>query len=271
MLASRFAIPAQPPLLPADPRQCYIAIAIAGGPMTDLDPLTPKLPPGQDELPCDDGEPMDTSLHRMQMNLLIESLEEAWQGRNDYFVGGNMFVYFSELQVKKNDFRGPDVFVVLDTERRVRKSWVAWEEGGKLPDVVIELTSPSTYRVDHEDKKRLYANIWRCPEYFIYDPDTAELHAYRLDVATRSYVAVPADERGDYPVAGLQLRLGVRAGKLSAYEGPLLRWIDAAGEPLPTAREQLYRQRKRADTERERADTERERADAERERADEAE
>jgi hypothetical protein len=26
-----------------------------------------------------------------------------------------MFVYYSELQAKSNDFRGPDVFVVLDT------------------------------------------------------------------------------------------------------------------------------------------------------------
>lgn len=229
--------------------------------MLEPDSLTPKLPPGQNELPCDDGEPMETYLHRLQMNLLIDSLEDAWHDRKDYFVGGNMFVYFSELQVKKNDFRGPDVFVVLDTERRVRKSWVAWEEGGKLPDVVIELTSPSTYRIDHEDKKRLYAHIWRCPEYFIYDPDSAELHAYRLDVETRNYVAVPPDARGDYPVAGLQLRLGVRSCKLSAYEGPLLRWIDAAGEPLPLAREQLAQVRHRADSERQRADAERQRAD----------
>ncbi|HEY6728968.1 MAG TPA: Uma2 family endonuclease [Polyangiaceae bacterium] len=233
--------------------------------MTEPDPLTPKLPPGQDELPCEDGEPMDTPRHRLQMNLLIDSLEDAWAGRDDYYVGGNMFVYFSELQVKKNDFRGPDVFVVLDTEWRHRKSWVAWEEGGKLPDVVIELTSPSTRRVDHEDKKRLYANVWRCPEYFIFDPDTEELDAYRLDVETRDYVAVPPDARGDYPVAGLQLRLGLRPGKLSAYEGNFLRWIDAAGEPLPTARERLRHEQQRAETERQRAETERQRAeDAER-------
>src|SRR5688572_5084266 len=148
---------------------------------------------------------------------------------------------------ERSRFRGPDVFVVLDTKWRHRKSWVAWEEGGKLPDVVIELTSPSTRRVDHEDKKRLYANVWRCPEYFIFDPDTEELHAYRLDVETRNYLPVPPDARGDYPVAGLQLRLGLRPGKLSAYEGNFLRWIDAAGEPLPTAREQLERERQRAE------------------------
>jgi len=34
-----------------------------------------------------------------------------------------MFVYFSETQAKRNDFRSSDVFVVMDTERRERKSW----------------------------------------------------------------------------------------------------------------------------------------------------
>jgi hypothetical protein len=72
-----------------------------------------------------------------------------------------MFVYFSQLQVKRNDFRGPDVFVALDVERKERKSWVAWEEGGRLPDVVIELTSDSTRHVDHVDKKRTYAIVRR--------------------------------------------------------------------------------------------------------------
>ena len=55
------------------------------------------------------------------------------------FVGANMFLYFSQTQAKKNDFRGPDVFVVMDTTRRERKSWVVWEEDGRVPDVVIEL------------------------------------------------------------------------------------------------------------------------------------
>ena len=222
--------------------------------MTELDPYPPKVPPGQDELPCEDGEPMDTPLHRLQMNLLIDSLEAAWQGRTDYYVGGNMFVYFSELQVKKNDFRGPDVFVVLDTEWRHRKSWVAWEEGGKLPDVVIELTSPSTQRVDHEEKKHLYASVWRCPEYFIFDPETEKLHACRLDVGQRSYVPAEPDARGDFSVAGMHLSLGLRPGKLSVYEGNFLRWIDATGQPLPTAREQRDHERQRAESERQRAE-----------------
>src|SRR6187402_3398992 len=108
--------------------------------------------PGQDELPCDDAEPMETAFHHAQGHVLIDSLGLAWKERSDFYVAGNMFVYFSEHQVKRNDFRGPDVFVVLGTERKPRKSWVVWEEGGKLPDVVIEVTSDTTRAVDRGDK-----------------------------------------------------------------------------------------------------------------------
>ena len=222
--------------------------------MSQHDPLTPKPPPGQDFLPCDDGEPMETSRHRFLMNLLIDSLADAWADRDEFFVGGNMFVYYSELQLKRNDFRGPDVFVVLDVERKERKCWVPWEEGGRLPDVVIELTSDSTRRVDHVDKKRLYAKVWRLPAYFIFDPETAELEGFALDATRREYVPLEPDERGDLPVASLGLRLGVRPGAIHEFEGDFLRWIDERGEPLPAPTERAERAHERAEREQARAD-----------------
>src|SRR5690606_34971420 len=84
--------------------------------------------------------------------------------------------------------------------------------------------------------------------------ETEQLDAYRLDLETRSYVPTQPDERGDYPVAALQLHLGLRPGKISLYEGNFLRWIDAAGQPLLIAREQLEQERQRADSERQRAE-----------------
>jgi Uma2 family endonuclease len=230
--------------------------------MSQEDPLTPKPPPGQDVLPCEDGEPMETSLHRFQMNLLIDSLGDAWVDRDDFYVGGNMFVYFSELQIKRNDFRGPDVFVVLDVPKTVRKSWVAWEEGGRLPDVVIELTSESTRQMDRIDKKRTYAKVWRLPAYFIFDPHTGELEGFHLDADRRDYVPLAPDERGDLPVAPLGLKLGVRRGKIREFEGGFLRWIDARGEPLPAAQERAAAEHGRA--ERAQAEADRLRAELER-------
>jgi Uma2 family endonuclease len=92
---------------------------------------SPTRPLGADQLVCDDGEPMESWRHRQQMTVLIDSLEHAWRDRDDFYVSGNMFLYFSETQTRKNDFRGPDVFVVMNTSRRERKAWVVWEEGGQ--------------------------------------------------------------------------------------------------------------------------------------------
>jgi Uma2 family endonuclease len=64
--------------------------------------------PNQDQLPCDDGEPMETQRHTLQMDLLIEGLDTWLEQREDGYVGGNMFIYFSQAQLKNQDFKGPD-------------------------------------------------------------------------------------------------------------------------------------------------------------------
>jgi len=84
-----------------------------------------------------------------------------------------MFVYYSLEQARNQDFKGPDVFVVLVVPRRERKSWVVWEEG-KGPDVVIELLSNSTAEHDKTAKKQTYQNRLRVPEYFWFDPFNPE-------------------------------------------------------------------------------------------------
>lgn len=187
-----------------------LAFVEFGVTLLDPGPWGGKSLPGQDELPSDDGEPMETSFHHAQGNLLIESLAFAWNDRRDFCVAGNMFVYFSEHQIKRNDFRGPDVFVVPGTERKPRKSWVLWEEGGKVPDVVIEVTSESPKAVDRGEKMRLYSSVWRTPYYFIFDPETDQLEGYRLDVDRLADAPAPVDERGDYSVTLMNLKLGLR-------------------------------------------------------------
>ncbi|HYJ09107.1 MAG TPA: Uma2 family endonuclease [Polyangiaceae bacterium] len=243
--------------------------------MKALDPARwgGKALPGQDELPSEDGEPMETGFHDAQDALLKDTLLDAWADRRDFFVAGNMFVYFSDRQIRSNDFRGPDVFVVLDVESKGRKSWVAWQEGGRLPDVVIEVTSESTAHVDRGEKMRIYSQIWRSSAYFIFDPDSSVLEGYRLDRSGRHYEAIEPDARGDFEVTAMGLKLGLRATTYRQYEQLFVRWLDRDGTPLPTAVERLTAERARADAERARADAERARVDelAERLRAVEAE
>ncbi|WP_433934563.1 Uma2 family endonuclease [Sorangium cellulosum] len=217
--------------------------------------LIPIPPPGEDELPHDDGESMESDRHRKQMLLLIETLDLFWKDRDDVYVSGNMAIYFSELQTMKNDFRGPDVFVVLDTVRRDRKSWVVWQENGRTPDVVIELLSESTESVDRGEKMRIYAKVLRVPEYFLFDPMKSALEGHVLDIGSRSYKPMTSSAEGELVSEQLGLRLGVREGLYLGSKGTWLRWLDAEGRVLPTAEEQARAAEEQARAAEERAQT----------------
>ena len=193
--------------------------------------ITPFTLPTQDQLPCDDGVPMETQRHKMQMDLLIHSLYPWLEQRDNAYIGGNMFIYYSAAQLKNQDFKGPDFFAVLDVPKVERKSWVVWEEG-KAPDVVIELLSESTADNDKTTKKDVYQDQMRVPEYFWYDPfNPDDFAGFRL--RGRNYEPLTLDEQG-YFSEGLQLYLTRWEGD---YEGVIttwIRWADAEGNILPT-------------------------------------
>ncbi len=198
-------------------------------PPSDLE-IPPVRLPGQRELPSGDGEPMETERHADQQAHLVTTMKSAMRSRDDVYVNGNMFVYFSPNQLKNESFRGPDVFVVLGTEKRERRSWVLWEEMC-LPDVVVEITSSSTRDEDYGEKKEIYGRVWKTAFYAIYDPATHQLDAWELDGGR--YVPLPKNADGDVDVAILEMRLGVRALALSSsVPAPSLRWIDRHGAPL---------------------------------------
>jgi Uma2 family endonuclease len=228
----------------------------------------PRPPPSSATLVCDDGEPMESARHRQQMTVLIESLEHAWRERADFYVGGNMFLYFSEVQAKNNDFRGPDVFVVTNTTRRERRAWVVWEEDGKAPDVIIELLSDKTEVVDRGEKMRIYARSLKVGEYFLYDPFSHVFEGYDLDPRRQAYVPKAPLASGLLCCEQLGLLLGKARGTLYAVTTEWLRWFDADGQLLPMPSEQANAETRRADEEARRADEEAHRADEQAHRAD---
>ena len=99
---------------------------------------------------------------------LIYALKAYWADRTDYYVGGNMFFYYDPQSRMK--LRGPDFFLVLNVENRERKSWVVWQEDMRFSDVIIELLSDTTQKIDKEEKKVLYEQVFRTGEYYLYDP-----------------------------------------------------------------------------------------------------
>ncbi|MBI2567678.1 MAG: Uma2 family endonuclease [Candidatus Schekmanbacteria bacterium] len=218
----------------------------------------------QVDLIYEDGIPMDSPAHRAQMEMLIDSTHEHWRGRTDYYTGGNMFLYFSVEQARNRDYRGPDFFAVLGVDgTRSRKAWVVWEEGGRYPDIIIELLSESTRNEDLGAKKTLYERTFRTTEYFCYDLDRSELRGWRLQYG--NYRPLEPDHAGRLSSQVMELRLGEWQGTFHREHRTWLRFFSADGVLVPLAEEA---ERRRADAERERADAERERADAERERAD---
>lgn len=121
-----------------------------------------ETPTPPSDLIFDDGQPLESPRHRIAMNVLIRSCQQARRDRTDFYAGGNMFVYYSRNQAMNQDFRGPDFFVTLEVDgSRERKAWIVWEEDGRYPDVIVELLSPSTEAVDRDAKKRLYERCSR--------------------------------------------------------------------------------------------------------------
>ncbi|HIK12435.1 MAG TPA: Uma2 family endonuclease [Oscillatoriaceae cyanobacterium M33_DOE_052] len=225
-------------------------------------PEIPTLPPGD---LWSDEPPLETYRHLEELIILLTSLNRFWSDRQDFFAAANLTVYYSSQQRKNQDLRGPDFFVVLNTERRERKSWVVWEEDGKYPNVVIEILSDSTSSVDKGEKKLLYQNVWRTTDYFWFHPYTLEFQGFTL--MGRKYVEIEPNEQSWLWSDELQLYLGIFNERL--------RFFTPEGELVPTPEEAEAKallavevERQKAELERQRADTESQRADTESQRAD---
>jgi Uma2 family endonuclease len=222
-------------------------------PATDFHLTDAELRLTEDDLPYSEAIPMETELHLLQIFLLIETLRAWWNGRDDVYVCGDMFVYFSPQQVKKYDFRGPDVLIAQGVKKRVRKSWVTWQEG-KPPDVVIELMSDSTAKFDKTVKKRIYQDRLRTPEYFLYDPVEYEFLGYSL--RNGRYEPIEPDASGRLASEQLGLALQVWDGDYTKTTSRWLRWATLDGMLLPTKEERLEEERLRAEEQTLRAEEE---------------
>lgn len=202
--------------------------------------------PTQDELPTEDGIPMESERHRMQMELLINTLRPYLQTRKSGYVSGNMFVYFSQRQLRNEYFRGPDVFVVLNATPECRKSWVVWDEG-QAPDIIIELLSESTAEKDKTVKKQVYQNQLRTSEYYWFDPFKPEEFA-GFELLRGVYYPIPFDSRHRLISSGLNLALVRWHGVYQGEEATWLRWATVEGGLLPTAEENAEQARQETHT-----------------------
>jgi Uma2 family endonuclease len=174
--------------------------------------------------PESDGQPMgETDSHRREMTDLIEALEDRYRNDPQIYVAGNLFLYYAE-----GDPRAvicPDVFMVRGVAKRPRRTYKLWEEG-RVPSMVIEVTSRDTRREDFSQKKICYERLG-VEEYFLHDP----LGEY-LDPPLQGFRLVDGHYRSMEPAPDGSL-ISKTTGLVFRLEGSQLRLIDAAkGEPL---------------------------------------
>ncbi|MGK7931363.1 MAG: Uma2 family endonuclease [Microcystaceae cyanobacterium] len=193
-----------------------------------------------------DEPPVESDLHLQQITLLLACLDWLWSEKTDYYASGNLTIYYNQEQLKNKDFCGSDFFVVLNTEKRPRKSWVVWGEGGNYPNVIVEILSDSTANIDRTKKKELYQNTFRTPEYFWFDPNSLEFQGFVL--VGGNYQPIEPNKDGYLESQQLGLYLGIYENKL--------RYFTLEGELVPTPKEAAIQER--LEKEQERLEKERE-------------
>jgi Uma2 family endonuclease len=240
-------------------------VEVRGGSM-----VSPKLERAEVYYPESDGQPMaETDVHRNLMVDLIAAVDWHFRDDPEFYVSGNLFLYYEEGAPEK--VIAPDFFVVRGVPRGERRTFKLWKEG-KGPALVIELTSKSTATEDRGNKRVVYEEIG-VQEYFIFDPEGSQRRPSIAAFRRSGEYFLPADPlrvEGGVEVFSIRV-LGL---ELHASQGTL-RFVDPrTARPLPIPTE-AYRaaesERERAESERERAESERERAESERERANRAE
>jgi len=180
------------------------------------------------EYPYSDGQPMaESDIHRKEMLDLIAALDRRYRDTPDVYVAGNMFLYFR--QGDPRSVVAPDVFLVRGIPKGERKSFKLWEEG-RVPSLVIEVTSESTRKEDLDKKKTCYERLG-VEEYVLHDPEgdylSPRLQGYRL--AGDRYQPMPARFDGslDSRTTGLTLRVeGNNLRLIDAATGERLLWVD---------------------------------------------
>lgn len=188
--------------------------------------------------PESDGQPMgETDAHRQEITDLIEVLNDHFRNDPQVYVAGNLFLYYK--QVDPRAVICPDVFLVRGVPKRLRRTYKLWEEG-RVPSMVIEVTSRDTRGEDISDRsKRGRYERLGVEEYFLHDP-----YGEYLNPRLQGFRLIEGRYRPIEPAPDGSL-ISRTTGLIFRLEDIWLRLVDATtGEPLLKPQEAMEEARR---------------------------
>ena len=101
-----------------------------------------------------------TSWHEAAVRLSHNALDRYFAGREDVFIAAEMALYYERApQGGRARVLIPDLMVVCGVSAHGRKSYKIWEEGGRVPQFVLEVASASTMDRDCGFKRGEYESL----------------------------------------------------------------------------------------------------------------
>ena len=116
---------------------------------------------GLDPYPSSDGLALlGTTWHEAAVRLFHEALERCFSGREDLIIASGLALYYEPAPIgERGRLLIPDLMVVLGVSAHGRSSYKIWEEGGRVPQFVLEVASASTIDRDCGFKKGEYERL----------------------------------------------------------------------------------------------------------------
>ncbi|MEO1134720.1 MAG: Uma2 family endonuclease [Cyanobacteria bacterium J06639_1] len=225
-------------------------------------PLRQTLP-STEELPCSDDTPVDNEDQNLLPNLLLIALAHLWAERTDWYFGADMGIYHT-TGVSPLVPVVPDGFLSLGVERRKggksRRSYATWEEGDRVPTLVLEMVSHKPGG-EYDTKIETYTKLGVL-YYVIYNPEFWQrdrhqpFEVYKLiDGAYQQQIGEP------YWMPEVGLGLGRSRQIVGGMELEILSWHDERGQAYPSPESAMQQLRQEVRSIRQRAEAERQRAD----------
>ena len=206
--------------------------------------------------PGPDSNVPESTQHAHTSAYTFNSLRAVFRDRPEDLIAHDLMLLFEEGNRRAT--LAPDLMVVLGVGNEPRDSYKTWKEG-KVPDLVIEVVSRSTWRKDVNVKPPLYEALG-IAEFWLFDPLNPRLAGFELVGA--SYREIAELPEGGLRSQVLGLDLLVLDGELRCRDPRNAKVIP---DHVETVRMLEVAEQKLTQADRERAEADRQRAEADRE------